>query len=316
MRSSVVKNNDLWSVNSDGTWEQIYDPFSWSQGSSLSHLDENRYAYQRGQFATPGALMTPFLTNGEVNHVDGVIAGLLSQAGYETFLSPSAPVVSASSSNGVLKVNVSPGTDGEMNVPAKRWLVTIKNPAGAVVRQTSLAANKRSVEFGGFSTSGTYTASVTAEIDGQTATAPAVGTSFTAVPRTTIARASSIFGVIYATDYRPADADTLRLYRAFFERDPDLVGIQYWIDQSRRGASYDDMAYAFATSTEFTNRYRNLTDQQFLQVVYRNVLNRNPDQAGFDYWYDQIRSGLPRHLTVRWIAGSSEFSARHPYLPQ
>ncbi len=316
LRSSLVQTNNLWSMNADGTWEKIYDPFRWSQGSSLSHLDENTYTYRRAEIRTPGALMTPILTNGEVNNVDGVIAGLLSQAGYETFLSPAAPDVSASSSAGVLKVAISPRSGTSMNVPAKQWLVTVKSPQGAVVRTATVPATQRKVEFGGFSTSGTYQVSVTAEIDGQRANAPAVGVGFTAVPRTTIAAASNLFGVIYATDYVGDDADTLRLYRAFFERDPDLSGIQYWIGQSRQGVSYDDMAWAFANSNEFTSRYQNLTDQQFLQVVYQNVLGRSPDQAGFDYWYAEVRGGLARHLAVRWIAGSAEFSNRHPYLPQ
>ncbi|MEZ5375564.1 MAG: DUF4214 domain-containing protein [Acidimicrobiales bacterium] len=316
LRSDVVRTNNLWSMNTDGTWEKIYDPSTWSTGSSLSHLDENTYTYQRGQYRTPGALMTPFLTNGEVNHVDGVIAGLLSQAGYETFLSPAAPLVSGSTTNGVLTVNITPGFNAEMNVPAKQWLVTLKDPSGNVVRQSTLPATARSVEFGGFTTSGTYTAVVTAEIDGQTATANGVGIGYSPVERTTVAQAGSLFGVIYATDYRASDADTLRLYRAFFERDPDLVGIKYWIDQSRNGTSYDDMAYSFAYSQEFTTRYSNLTDRQFLEVVYRNVLGRAPDQAGFDYWYNEILKGLPRHLTVRWVAGSTEFSNRFAYLPQ
>ncbi len=316
LRSSVVQTNNLWSMNADGTWEKIYDPFRWSQGSSLSHLDENTYTYRRAEIRTPGALMTPILTNGEVNNVDGVIAGLLSQAGYETFLSPAVPGVSGSSSGGVLSIAISPGIGGTMNVPAKQWLVTVRNPKGTVVRTATVPATQRKVEFGGFSTSGTYQVSVTAEIDGQRANAPAVGVGFTAVPRTTIGAATNLFGVIYATDYVGADADTLRLYRAFFERDPDLTGIQYWIGQSRQGVGYDDMAWAFANSNEFTNRYQNLTDQQFLQVVYRNVLGRAPDQAGFDYWYAEVQGGLARHLAVRWIAGSTEFSNRHPYLPQ
>ncbi len=57
-------------------------------------------------------------------------------------------------------------------------------------------------------------------------------------------------------------------------------------------------------------------DLEELLVVYQNVLGRSPDQAGFDYWYAEVRGGLARHLAVRWIAGSAEFSNRHPYLPQ
>lgn len=316
LRSGAVRSNDLWSFNADGTWEKIYDPASWSNGSSLSHLDENAYTYQRGQIRTPGALMTPFLVNGEVNNVDGVIAGLLSQTGYRTFLSPAVPVVSGSSTNGVLTASITPGVGDAMNAPARFWFVEVRNPQGALVRTSTVRASQRTVDFGGFPTSGNYQVSVQARIDGQTSAAATTSVPFSPVPRTTIGDATTLFAVIYATDYTPADAETLRLYRAFFERDPDLVGIKYWLGQSRAGVDYDDMAWAFANSDEFRARYSNVTDRQFLEIVYRNVLDRNPDQAGFDYWYGEIQGGLARHLTVRWVAGSDEFSTRHPYLPQ
>ncbi len=131
--------------------------------------------------------------------------------------------------------------------------------------------------------------------------------------RTTIALSRSVDDLINAGDYRSDDGDTLRLYRAFFDRDPDVVGAQYWLNESRQGVDYDDMAWSFANSAEFAQTYGGVTNDRFLDIVYRNVLGRDPDPSGFAYWSAEMRRGLPRHLVVRWVAASAEFIAKRPY---
>lgn len=126
---------------------------------------------------------------------------------------------------------------------------------------------------------------------------------------------TEVDAIVNGDDYRPGDDDTLRLYRAFFDRDADYAGGRYWIEQSRAGVSYDDMAWGFANSQEFKNKYGTVSNRSFLRIVYVNVLHRDPDPAGFMYWDQQIQNGLPRHLVVRWIAASDEFKARYPYIP-
>ena len=80
------------------------------------------------------------------------------------------------------------------------------------------------------------------------------------------------------------------------------------------GATADDIAWSFSSSTEFSSTYgSNLTDARFLEIVYQNVLGRGYDQAGFEYWLGVLRSGTPRFGAVRWIAAAPEFVTLYPY---
>lgn len=121
--------------------------------------------------------------------------------------------------------------------------------------------------------------------------------------------------LIASPEYQYGDADTMRLYRAFFRRDPDVGGAVYWINQTRAGVNYDDIAWAFANSTEFRNTYGTVSDSDFLRIVYGNVLGRTPDSDGLAYWTQKMNEGLARHLVVRWVAASNEFIGTYPYWP-
>lgn len=125
--------------------------------------------------------------------------------------------------------------------------------------------------------------------------------------------ATDLASLTTAYDFVESDADLLRLYWAFFGRSPDVVGAQYWISQSRAGLSLDDIAYNFAASVEFQLRYGAVNDHEFLDILYRNVLGRRYDTAGFNYWLGLIDQGMERSETVRWIAANTEFVLAHPY---
>ncbi len=128
--------------------------------------------------------------------------------------------------------------------------------------------------------------------------------------------AETVDEIVNSTDYSEADADTLRLYRAFLNRDPDDLGSRYWLQQARNGSNPDDLAYGFAQSTEFIRSYGTLTNQEFLDVLYDNMLGRQPDQSGFDYWLGKMNSAeLSQHGVVRWIVANDEFEQRFPFEP-
>lgn len=129
-----------------------------------------------------------------------------------------------------------------------------------------------------------------------------------------VATATSVEGIIASTDYSQTSAETLRLYRAIFGREPDLSGAQYWILQNQQGLSVDDIAFYFADSPEFRLRFgQSLSDADFLNLVYQNTLNRGPDPVGAAYWLDVMDDGLAPHLVVRWFAGGQEFANNYPY---
>ncbi|MFW2380973.1 MAG: DUF4214 domain-containing protein, partial [Acidimicrobiales bacterium] len=143
----------------------------------------------------------------------------------------------------------------------------------------------------------------------------------------TIQNAESIQGIINSVDYAPdTHGDVLRLYRAFFDREPDLVGAKYWLDVNESGHSLDDIAGYFTGSDEFANNYEGTTDEEYLRRVYANVLGRAYDEAGFAYWLDllqgtndagfnQARASISRGAVVRWVSAGAEFEARYPYRP-
>lgn len=120
--------------------------------------------------------------------------------------------------------------------------------------------------------------------------------------------------LLHSPEYRAWHADALRLYQAFFDREPDLDGAVYWIDKYEDGSTLDDLAWAFSQSIEFTTRYgASLTNSEFLTIVYSNVLGRSPDQDGFDYWLGQMNGGLTQPGVVRWVVANEEFITNYPF---
>ncbi len=82
-----------------------------------------------------------------------------------------------------------------------------------------------------------------------------------------------------------------RLYQAFFLRQPDEGGFEYWVQVRNAGASLGEIAYQFAQGPEFENRYGSLSHAQFVDLAYNNVLCRAPDAEGRDYWTGLLISG-------------------------
>ncbi len=87
-----------------------------------------------------------------------------------------------------------------------------------------------------------------------------------------------------------------RLYQAFFLRQPDEQGFEYWLGARRSGATLADIAYQFASGTEFQNRYGSLSHGEFVDLAYDNILCRAPDAEGRAYWTGLLASGA----LTRW----------------
>jgi hypothetical protein len=83
----------------------------------------------------------------------------------------------------------------------------------------------------------------------------------------------------------------IRLYFAFFERSPDVSGANYWIAKRKAGTNLNKIASSFAASSEFKTKYGNLTNGQFVQQVYVNVFDRQPDPSGLAYWTKKLDEG-------------------------
>lgn len=101
-----------------------------------------------------------------------------------------------------------------------------------------------------------------------------------------------------------------RLYRAYFLREPDAAGFEFWLSRYRAGQSLTSIADAFAQSREFRGAYGSVADRDFVSLVYRNVLGRTPDRAGYDYWVVKLVTGLSRGSLMINFSDSAEFRSR------
>lgn len=103
-----------------------------------------------------------------------------------------------------------------------------------------------------------------------------------------------------------------RLYSAFFLRNPDASGLSYWWRQVNGGKSLDWIANVMASSSEFTNRYGSLTNQQFVELVYQNVLGRPGDAGGISFWTGKLNSGAKsRGQVMVGFSDSNEYKTKN-----
>lgn len=99
-----------------------------------------------------------------------------------------------------------------------------------------------------------------------------------------------------------------RIYKAAFNREPDEPGLGYWVSQMDDGMDMVEVAARFIDSPEFRSLYgSNPTNGQFVTAVYSNVLGRNPDASGYEYWINQLENN-PEKTWQKVLADFSESS--------
>jgi hypothetical protein len=112
-----------------------------------------------------------------------------------------------------------------------------------------------------------------------------------------------------------ANADfAYRVYAAAYGRTPDEAGFLFWTDQlDQRGdgpPDADDKAFIasfFLTADEFNDVYgENPTNEEYINGLYQNVLHREADQAGYDFWLGVINEGQGRDDLLIWFTDSDE----------
>lgn len=80
-----------------------------------------------------------------------------------------------------------------------------------------------------------------------------------------------------------------RLYTAAFDRAPDGDGLDFWVNTVRGGTSIGEVGSLFLGTPEAQDQFGvNPTDQQFVDQLYLNVLDRFADSGGFNFWDQRI----------------------------
>ena len=106
------------------------------------------------------------------------------------------------------------------------------------------------------------------------------------------------------TDAGPGQA--YRIYKAAFNRQPDLAGIGYWISRMDDGMDMIELAQRFVDSDEFRNLYGSKpSNAAFVAKLYQNVLGRAPDDTGYDWWVNKMNTD-PSKSFAKVLADFSE----------
>ena len=99
-------------------------------------------------------------------------------------------------------------------------------------------------------------------------------------------------GTAIALDTSGVSGQAYRVYKAAFNRTPDLGGLGFWISGMDGGESLNAVAQGFVNSAEFKTVYGSSpTNAQIVTRFYDNVLGRSADTGGYNYWLGLLDSG-------------------------
>jgi alpha-tubulin suppressor-like RCC1 family protein len=126
------------------------------------------------------------------------------------------------------------------------------------------------------------------DVFGREASASEVAAWSREVASGALTRAEVMRRHIISVEHAAARGPLVRLYFANFLRIPDYAGLTFWTNAYRSGQSLISIADAFASSPEFATRYGTLSNRDYVRQLYRNILNREPDAAGWDDWTGRL----------------------------
>lgn len=128
-------------------------------------------------------------------------------------------------------------------------------------------------------------------------------------------------GGVLGAGLSEAEAETVAyLYEAGLNRNGEIdrPGLNYWIDQREAGLTERDLATAFLQSAEFAAAFGDpdkLSDQALVEVLYRNVLDREGEADGIAFWTGQVaQEEFDRADLLLAFAGSGENVAGSPFV--
>lgn len=126
---------------------------------------------------------------------------------------------------------------------------------------------------------------------------------------TSIEELRFIDGVL-SFDVDGAAAQVMRLYDAALDRLPDRGGLEGYTRHLQTGAiNVQQLATILLNSAEFQARYGALSNQAFIEQMYRFCLNREGDPGGIAAWTGNLNAGMSRDSVLLRFSESAEHRA-------
>ncbi|MBE9640236.1 DUF4214 domain-containing protein [Salipiger mangrovisoli] len=117
-------------------------------------------------------------------------------------------------------------------------------------------------------------------------------------------------GAVSDPGFDPVAGSVYRLYRATLDRAPDAAGLWNWSARLLSGErDLVSVAAGFTGAPEFRQAYGAPDDAGFVTLLYRNVLDREPEPQGLSNWTARLETGMSREQVVLGFSESAEFIA-------
>ena len=97
-----------------------------------------------------------------------------------------------------------------------------------------------------------------------------------------------------------------RCYENILERSADPEGLNTWTEKILSGNGGAEIVKDLVLSREFSNRKK--TDAEFIDILYRSMLERESDQEGKGNWLKSLSEGVSYVYIINGFAGSREFN--------
>lgn len=100
------------------------------------------------------------------------------------------------------------------------------------------------------------------------------------------------------------------------DRQADLNGFQFWATNIEAGTvTSGRMRMLLLESNEFTAirgvQFAGLSQGQQVEMLYRAILDRDAEKAGYDYWMTQLKQGTSMENVVRQFMESAELTGNY-----
>ncbi len=99
-----------------------------------------------------------------------------------------------------------------------------------------------------------------------------------------------------------------RLYANCLGRTPDITGLENWCKNLKNGTTGTQIAKGFIFSDEYKGK--NVSNEEFVTMLYNTILGRTPDSSGSSSWTSQLNIGRSREYVTNGFLFSSEFKGQ------
>lgn len=117
-------------------------------------------------------------------------------------------------------------------------------------------------------------------------------------------------GTVTLTENRDQNYNVTRFvarnYTEFLGRTYDVNGLNDWSGRINSGYGMENVAYGFVFSQECINM--NLSNSDYVKMLYRGIFGRSYDDAGLNDWVNQLNNGTSRETVFWGFANSQEFA--------